>query len=69
MEQWTVLDDNYAAGEDRDRVGRKPIDVPGYAFRVLVTSCAEAPEAIWGDYKRRADMGRVSACGRFAWLS
>jgi hypothetical protein len=42
--------------EDRDSVGRKLIDVPGYTFRVFVTSCAEAPEEIWRDYKRRADM-------------
>jgi hypothetical protein len=42
--------------EKRDRVGRKLIDVPGYTFRVLVTSCAEAPEEIWRDYNRRADM-------------
>lgn len=79
VEQWTALDDNYAAGEfrlqlhgwrverrfvvlrervreDRDNVGRKLIDVPGYTFRVFVTSCAEAPEQIWRDYNRRADM-------------
>jgi hypothetical protein len=42
--------------EDRDSVGRKLIDVPGYTFRVFVTSCAEAPEEIWRDYNRRADM-------------
>jgi hypothetical protein len=79
VEQWTGLEDNYAAGEfrlqlhgwsverrfvvirervreDRDRVGRKLIDVPGYTFRVFVTSGAEAPEEIWRDYNRRADM-------------
>jgi hypothetical protein len=79
VEQWTELDDNYAAGEfrlqlhgwsverrfvvirervceDRESVGRKLIDVPGYTFRVFVTSCAEAPEEIWRDYNRRADM-------------
>jgi hypothetical protein len=42
--------------EDRDSVGRKLIDVPGYTFRLFVTSCAEAPEQIWRDYNRRADM-------------
>jgi DNA-directed RNA polymerase subunit N (RpoN/RPB10) len=42
--------------EDRDSVGRKLIDVPGYTFRVFVTSCANAPEEIWRDYNRRADM-------------
>jgi len=39
--------------EDRDSVGRKLIDVPGYTFRVFVTSCAEAPQEIWRDYNRR----------------
>jgi hypothetical protein len=42
--------------EDRDSVGRKLIDVPGYTFRVFVTSGAAAPEEIWRDYNRRADM-------------
>jgi hypothetical protein len=42
--------------EDRDSVGRKLIDVPGYTFRVLVTSCPNPPEEIWRDYNRRADM-------------
>jgi len=42
--------------EDRDSVGRKLIDVPGYTFRIFVTSCPEAPEEIWRDYNRRADM-------------
>jgi DNA-directed RNA polymerase subunit N (RpoN/RPB10) len=42
--------------EDRDSVGRKLIDVPGYTFRVFVTSCGDAPEEIWRDYNRRADM-------------
>jgi Transposase DDE domain group 1 len=42
--------------EDRDSLGRKLIDVPGYTFRVFVTSSADAPEQIWRDYNRRADM-------------
>jgi len=42
--------------EGRDSVGRKLIDVPGYTFRVFVTSCTDAPEEIWRDYNRRADM-------------
>lgn len=42
--------------EGRDSVGRKLIDVPGYTFRVFVTSGADAPEEIWRDYNRRADM-------------
>jgi DNA-directed RNA polymerase subunit N (RpoN/RPB10) len=36
-------------------VGRKLIDVPGYTFRVFVTSQADAPAEIWRDYNRRAD--------------
>ena len=79
VEQWTILDDNYAAGEfrlqlhgwkverrfvvireqvreGRDSVGRKLIDVPGYTFRVFVTSCTDSPEEIWRGYNRRADM-------------
>jgi hypothetical protein len=39
-----------------DSVGRKLIDVPGYTFRIFVTSRGEAPEQIWRDYHRRADM-------------
>jgi hypothetical protein len=42
--------------EGRDSVGRKLIDVPGYTFRVFVTSCPDAAEEIWRDYNRRADM-------------
>lgn len=79
VEQWTMLDDDYAAGEfrlrlhgwdverrfvvlrervreGRDSVGRKLIDVPGYTFRVFVTSCADLPQEIWRGYNRRADM-------------
>jgi hypothetical protein len=42
--------------EGRDSVGRKLIDVPGYTFRVFVTSGEDLPEEIWRDYNRRADM-------------
>ena len=42
--------------EGRDSVGRKLIDVPGYTFRIFVTSGEAAPEDIWRDYNRRADM-------------
>src|SRR5215475_3099230 len=42
--------------EGRDSVGRKLIDVPGYTFRVFVTSCDAPAEEIWRDYNRRADM-------------
>ena len=79
VEQWTLLDDDYAAGEfrlrlhgweverrfvvlrervreGRDSVGRKLIDVPGYTFRIFVTSCPDPAPEIWRDYNRRADM-------------
>src|SRR6202040_1930944 len=79
VEQWTMLDDDYAVGEfrrqlhgwsverrfavirkqvreGRDSVGRKLIEVPGYTFRVFVTSCADSPPEIWRGYNRRADM-------------
>ena len=79
VESWTILDENYAAGEfrlklhgwdverrfvvirervreSRASVGRKLIDVPGYTFRVFVTSETAAPAEIWRDYNRRADM-------------
>ena len=42
--------------EDRESKGRKLIDVPGYIFRIFVTSREDAPEEIWRDYNQRADM-------------
>jgi len=42
--------------EKRSSVGRKLIDVPGYTFRIFVTSCTAAPLAIWREYNLRADM-------------
>jgi hypothetical protein len=42
--------------EGRESKGRKLIDVPGYTFPVFVTSRDDAPEEIWRDYNRRADM-------------
>ena len=79
VEQWTLLDDDYAAGEfrlqlhgwsaerrfvvlrervreNRDSVGRKLIEVPGYTFRIFVTSCDDLPQEIWRGYNGRADM-------------
>src|ERR1700693_3116606 len=35
---------------------RLPQRPEGYTFRVFVTSCGEAPQQIWRDYNRRADM-------------
>ena len=46
--------------EGRDSVGRKPIDVPGYVFRIFVTTHTEAPQEIWRDYNRRSDMNRIA---------
>jgi len=43
-------------GEERNSVGRKLIDVPGYTFRIFVTSCTAAPLDIWREYNQRADM-------------
>src|SRR5438445_732767 len=42
--------------EGRDSIGRKLMDVPGYVFRIFVTTHAEAPEEIWRDYNVRSDM-------------
>ena len=42
--------------ERRGTKGRKLIDVPGYTFRVFVTTRCDAEEEIWRDYNRRADM-------------
>lgn len=42
--------------ERRGAKGRKLIDVPGYAFRVFVTTRSDAEEEIWRDYNCRADM-------------
>jgi len=41
--------------ETRASVGRKLIDVPGYTFRLFVTSCTAEPAEIWRDYNRRAE--------------
>jgi len=43
--------------QTRASLGRESIDVPGYTFRIFVTSRSAAPEDIWRDYNRRADMG------------
>jgi hypothetical protein len=43
--------------ESRHSVGRKLIDVPGYTFRIFVTSQTQAAEEVWRDYNRRAECG------------
>jgi hypothetical protein len=42
--------------ENRRSVGRRLLDVPGYTFRVFVTTCPGSPEEVWRDYNKRADM-------------
>jgi len=42
--------------EQKGAAGRKLIDVPGYTFRLFVTSRREVPEEIWRDYNKRAEM-------------
>ena len=42
--------------EGKSSVGRKLIDLPEYTVRVFATSLTAAPEEIWRDYNRRADM-------------
>jgi hypothetical protein len=42
--------------EDGTSVGKKLIDVPGYTYRVFVTSLDAAEETVWRDYNQRADM-------------
>jgi DNA-directed RNA polymerase subunit N (RpoN/RPB10) len=56
LEQWRFVVIREQVREGRDSVGRKLIDVPGYTFRVFVTSCANPPQEIWRDYNHRADM-------------
>jgi Transposase DDE domain group 1 len=79
VEQWQMLDENYALGEfhlqlwgwkterrfiavrecvreSRHSVGRKLIEVPGYTFRIFVTSQTQPAEEVWRDYNRRADV-------------
>lgn len=40
--------------EGRAAVGRKLLEVPGYTYRIFVTSAVAAPEEIWRDYNQRA---------------
>ena len=40
--------------EDKEAVGRKLIDVPGYTFRVWVTNRSEGALELWRDYNGRA---------------
>jgi hypothetical protein len=40
--------------EDKDSVGHRLLDVPGYTFRIWVTNRSEPPEELWRDYNQRA---------------
>lgn len=40
--------------EDKDALGRKLIDVPGYVFRIWVTNRDEQAMELWRDYNGRA---------------
>jgi Transposase DDE domain group 1 len=44
------------ARESHASKGRRLVEVPGYTFRIFVTTRADAEEEIWRDYNRRADM-------------
>jgi hypothetical protein len=64
--RWRALDENYSVGDFRLKLcgckGRKLIDVPGYTFRVFVTTRSNAEEEIWRDYNRHANMeNRIAA--------
>jgi hypothetical protein len=41
---------------EKPSVGRRLLTVPGYTFRLFVTTLSDAPEIIWRDYNQRADM-------------
>lgn len=41
--------------EKKSALGRRLLEIPGYAFRVFVTNCSEAPEEIWREYNLRGD--------------
>jgi hypothetical protein len=41
---------------ERPSVGRKLFEVPGYTFRVFVTSLGCSPQEVWRDYNKRADV-------------
>ena len=40
--------------EDKEAVGRRLLDVPGYTFRIWVTNRTDEPLALWRDYNGRA---------------
>lgn len=42
--------------EEKHSPGRRLLEVPGYTFRLLVTSCTGLPAELWRDYNKRADV-------------
>ena len=42
--------------EEQRSPGRRLLEVPGYTFRLLVTSCSASPAELWRDYNQRTDM-------------
>jgi hypothetical protein len=66
--------------EDKQAVGRKLIDVPGYTFRIWVTNRAEPTLDLWRDYNGRAtveqrieelknDLGADDFCTQNFWAT
>jgi hypothetical protein len=66
--------------EDKEAVGRKLIDVPGYTFRIWVTNRSESVLALWRDYNGRAtveqrieelknDLGADDFCTQNFWAT
>jgi len=66
--------------EDKEAVGRKLLDVPGYTFRIWVTNRSEAPLELWRDYNGRAtveqrieelknDLGADDFCTQNFWAT
>lgn len=66
--------------EDKEAVGRKLIDVPGYTFRMWVTNRTESVMVLWRDYNGRAtveqrieelknDLGADDFCTQNFWAT
>jgi hypothetical protein len=43
---------------EKPSLGRKLFEIPGYTFRMWVTTLSAPPEDIWRDYNQRSDMER-----------
>jgi len=42
--------------EEKRSPGRRLLEVPGYTFRLLITSCTGSPTELWREYNQRADV-------------